>query len=265
MKLTLSDDNPYKQVRKAKFNGAKAYLVEKLLINKSNLHLDFGAHDGELLTSLKAHNAIEKGIGLDANSDVVKQNRETMPDGVELEFLAPNVTIPFDRSTFSSVSIVGVVEHVVDQERLLKDLHRVLVPGGMIMIAVPGKHLFSFLDMGNWKFVFPRLHEWYICRTKGKEYFKIHYSENPDGLYGDVEREKFWHEHFSKKDLIQLTQTCGFLVEEVDGFGFFNRVLTNTAYFLPKFMTRFFAWLIELDARYFDSTEIWILARKDAT
>jgi hypothetical protein len=121
------------------------------------------------------------------------------------------------------------------------------------------------LDMGNWKFVFPRLHEWYICRTKGKEYFKIHYSENPDGLYGDVEREKFWHEHFSKKDLIQLTQTCGFLVEEVDGFGFFNRVLTNTAYFLPKFMTRFFAWLIELDARYFDSTEIWILARKDAT
>lgn len=94
-----------------------------------------------------------------------------MPNGVELENPAPNVTIPFDRSTFSSVIIVGVAEYVADQKRLLKDLHRLLVRGGKIVIAVPRTHLFSFLDMGNWKFVFPKLHECYMCRTKRQEIF----------------------------------------------------------------------------------------------
>jgi SAM-dependent methyltransferase len=265
MNLKIGTENPYKLVRGSKFNGAKAYLVEKLLGKKSDLHLDFGAHDGELIATLKTHKLIKEGVGLDANRNVVELYRDAMPVGVDLKCIKPNSPIPFDDDTFSSISIVGVVEHVVDQTRLLKDLHRVLAPGGMILIAVPGKHFFSWLDMGNWKFTFPKLHEWYIVRKKGRDYFKNHFSENPNGLYGDVEKEKFWHEHFSKNSLQELTEQCGFLVEDVDGFGFFNRVLANVAYFAPKFMTKYFTRLIDIDARYFSATEIWVLAKKEAS
>ena len=65
--------------------------------------------------------------------------------------------------------------------------------------------------MGNWKFIFPKLREWYITCTKGKAHFKSNYSESPDGLYGDVEKEKFWHQHFSKTEHKRLTEQCGFL------------------------------------------------------
>ena len=58
MNKTIRNINPYKDVRTCKFNGAKAYLVETMLDKKSNYHLDFGAHDGELISSLKSNNLI---------------------------------------------------------------------------------------------------------------------------------------------------------------------------------------------------------------
>ena len=262
MKQVVSDKNPYKSVRSCKFNGAKAYLAEVLLKQNSNYHLDFGAHDGELIASLKRNNLIAKGVGLDANKEMVDAHRVGMPMGVTLNLIEINSPIAFENNTFDSISIIGVVEHVVEQEKLLKELHRVLLPTGTILVAVPGKHLLSFLDMGNWKFKFPRLHEYYVVASKGRDFFKNQYSENPNGLYGDVEKEKFWHEHFSKNDLKILLMECGYSIKDVDGFGFFNRLITNLAYFSPNFLTNFFNLLVKIDARYFASTEIWVLAEK---
>jgi SAM-dependent methyltransferase len=262
MNKVIRNSNPYKNVRACKFNGAKAYLAEALFDQKCNYHLDFGAHDGELISSLKTNNLISRGEGIDANKEVVDANKCNMPDGVSLKVIETNSNIPFSESTFDSISVVGVVEHVVEQKKLLKELHRVLQPNGLILVAVPGKHLFSFLDMGNWKFIFPRLHEFFVVTSKGRDYFKNHYSENPNGLYGDVEKEKFWHEHFSKNDLKTLLKECGFFIKDVDGFGFFNRIITNLAYFSPNFLTNFFNILVKVDATYFASTEIWVLAEK---
>jgi SAM-dependent methyltransferase len=263
MKIKITENNPYQEVRQAKFNGAKAYFIERLRSNRSDFHLDFGAHDGEFVGSLKKNDLILGGMGLDANSRVVEKNSSEMPVGVELKAIGTNSPIPFKDCTFSTVSLIGVVEHVVEQEKMLKELQRVMKPDGYILIAVPGKHFFSFLDMGNWKFIFPKLHEWYVRLTKGTAYFKDHYSENPDGLYGDVEKEKFWHQHFSKNELRLLVENCGFQTDDIDGFGYFNRVITNLAYFSPKFMIGLFNRLIEIDARFFQSTEIWILAKKN--
>jgi ubiquinone/menaquinone biosynthesis C-methylase UbiE len=263
MKTNISQDNPYAKVRNAKFSGAKAYFVEKLKENRSSLHLDFGAHDGEFVMSLKKNNLILKGVGLDANSSVVRKSSSDMPVEVELKAISTNSKIPYDDATFSTASIIGVVEHVVDQESMLKELHRVLNPDGLILVAVPGKHFFSFLDMGNWKFIFPKLHEWYVRSTKGTAYFKIHYSENSDGLYGDVEKDKFWHQHFSNSELRNLIEKCGFSAIDEDGFGFFNRIITNLAYFSPKILIGLYNRFVEIDARLFESNEIWILAKKN--
>lgn len=263
MKKKLSKNNPYKRVRAAKFHGAKAYLAEVFLEKRSTNHLDFGAYDGEFVSSLKAAGLISKGTGLDANREMVEGHKAVMPAGIELKCIKPNSPIPFHANTFNSISLIGVLEHVVEQEKLLRDLHRVLLPGGTILVAVPGKHFFSFLDMGNWKFIFPKLHEALVVATKGREFFKRRYSENPNGLYGDVEKDKFWHEHFSKQELELILKECGFSVEDLDGFGFFTRILTNFAHFSPKFLLYFINPLIAIDARVFASSEIWILARKE--
>jgi hypothetical protein len=47
-----------------------------------------------------------------------------------------------------------------------------------------------------------------------------------------------------------------------DGFGLFNRVLMNFRFFLPAKLRPLIELLVRLDAKWFDSAEIWVVVRK---
>jgi SAM-dependent methyltransferase len=256
MKTALSPENPFGM-------DAKGHFWEILKkAGGSHSHLDFGAHDGQMLRTLVASGVVAHAVGLDANSKVVARARDSMPDTIELRVIVKGAPLPFADAVFSSSSIVGVLEHIHDQARVLRELNRVTADNGLFMIAVPGKHFFSFLDMGNWKFVFPRAHRIFYQMAYGKEKYASRYTANSDGLIGDIEAEKAWHEHFSKSDLRDILQVHGFEVLEIDGFGFFNRILMNFRYFLPGFTKKLLDPLIVLDKKLFSSAEIWAIARK---
>jgi SAM-dependent methyltransferase len=258
MRTPLSAENPFGL-------DAKGHLWEVLKrLGASERHLDFGAHDGQMLRRLAQTNAIGSGVGLDANSKVVARAKPSLPSNVDLQLIKKGAPLPFPDHHFTSSSIVGVLEHIHDQSRILNELHRVTAEGGIFMIAVPGSHLFSFLDMGNWKFVFPRLHRLFYSRTFGRDAYVARYTANADGLIGDIEAEKAWHEHFSKPKLCSLLDAHGFDVLEVDGFGFFNRFLMNARYFLPGGTKKLLDPVITLDKKLFSSAEIWAIARKRA-
>jgi SAM-dependent methyltransferase len=228
----------------------------------SDRHLDFGAHDGQMLCRLAQTNAIAQGVGLDANSKVVMRTHPTLPSNVELKLIKKGAPLPFPDGSFTSSSIVGVLEHIHDQSRILNELNRVTAEGGLFMVAVPGSHVFSFLDMGNWKFVFPRLHRVFYAGVFGREAYIARYTANSDGLIGDIEAEKAWHEHFSKSKLCALLNAHGFEVLEVDGYGLFHRILINIRYFLPGALKKILDPLITLDKKLFSSAEIWVIGRK---
>lgn len=258
MRTALSAENPFGF-------DAKGHLWEVFKRRgASERHLDFGAHDGQMLLRLAQTNAIGSGVGLDANSKVVARAKASLPSNVDLQIIKKGAPLPFPDRHFTSSSIVGVLEHIHDQSRILNELHRVTTEGGIFMIAVPGSHLFSFLDMGNWKFVFPGLHRFFYSRTFGQEAYVARYTENKDGLIGDIEAEKAWHEHFSRAKLCALLEAHGFEVLEVDGFGFFHRMLMNARYFLPGGVKKLLDPVITLDKKLFASTEIWAIARKRA-
>src|SRR5690606_2915101 len=170
-----------------------------------------------------------------------------LPSNVELKLIKKGAPLPFPDRHFTSSSIVGVLEHIYDQSRILKELHRVTTEGGLFMVAAPGKHFFSFLDMGIWKFVFPMLHRLFYTLSFGREAYISRYVENVDGLIGDIEAEKSWHEHFSKAQLCTLLEAHGFEVLDVDGYGFFNRILINLRYFLPGVTKKLVDPLISAD------------------
>lgn len=242
---------------------AKGHFWEILRkVGGSSLHLDFGAHDGQMLQRLAGTGLIANGVGLDANSEVVTKSRTSLPANVQLQIIKKGAPLPFADAYFTSASIVGVLEHIHDQARILNELNRVTKDDGLFMIAVPGKHLFSFLDMGNWKFVFPRLHRVFYQVAFGRQAYATRYLANSDGLIGDIEAEKAWHEHFSKAELRSLLAVHGFKVLEMDGYGFFNRALMNARYFLPGVLKRFLDPIILLDKKLFSSAEIWAIARK---
>ena len=96
-----------------------------------------------------------------------------------------------------------------------------------MIVTLPRQHLFSFLDIGNLKFRFPKLHRWYYCKKYSREDYEYRYVSNPDGLTGDISAEKYWHEHFSRAKLEKLLNNCGFAVVDFGGAGFFCQVINT--------------------------------------
>lgn len=258
MRRKISEHNPFGY-------NAKGALYERLKQSKKKVfHLDYGAHDGELLNILRKEEIIEKGWGVDLNSKVVVDAQKKLQSKLILQHIKKNQPLPFPDHTFDVVSMIGVLEHINEQDRILAELRRVLKDDGEILIAVPGKHIFSFLDMGNWKFIFPKIHKWYYCRKYGYDAYETRYSYSPDGMIGDIESEKAWHQHYSVKEL--STQLCqnGFNVIEADGFGLFNRIFTNLNYFTQGRLAKIFDFFVRIDARFFEKSEIWMFAKKKA-
>jgi SAM-dependent methyltransferase len=225
-------------------------------------HLDFGCYDGAFLASLKSK-GIARLVGVDISADAVRQAHERFAD-IEIVHIWQTMPLPFGDGAFTSVSVLDVIEHVDQQDALLDELNRVLQDNGILVVTVPGQHFFSFLDMGNFKFRFPRIHRWYYCLKHSKAEYELRYVTNPDGLIGDISKKKRWHEHFSRTELEKLLDGSGFTVVDFDGAGFFSRVIKNVEFLLGWFKpAKFFCKHLEtLDARLFESANLFCLAQK---
>lgn len=225
-------------------------------------HLDFGCGDGRFLRALKAK-GIKCLVGVDVSRTAIEKAQEAS-GGLEIIHIVRATPLPFPDGTFASITVLDVLEHVDEQEELLDELHRVLADDGVLIVTVPGRHPFSFLDMGNLKFRFPRWHRWYFCRTRSRADYEKRYVSNPDGLIGDVSAAKRWHEHFSSARLARLLRYSGFDVAAFDGSGLFQRLLKVADLLagdtgpLRAVINKCIRW----DARRFASANLFCLARK---
>ncbi|MDF1760609.1 MAG: class I SAM-dependent methyltransferase [Coxiellaceae bacterium] len=255
MKRKLRRNNPFTY-------EAKGFIWEILKDSPSTMHLDFGARNGDLLTVLSKDGLLASGVGVDADKETVIEYQKRMPDNVKLHAVTPNSPLNFPDNFFDSISIVGVVEHVNDQKTLLSELARVTKVGGTIFVGVPGKHFLSFLDMGNFKFTFPKLHRYFFTFWRGKQSYHDRYVECKNGLFGDIEKEKMWHEHFSQGELQKLLANSGYDVIEKDGAGGVYRILLMCRFFFPGLLKIIPRWLLKLDAKLFSNAEIFVAAKK---
>lgn len=58
--------------------------------------------------------------------------------GCNCNFLVCDATkIPFDSNHFDVVILSEVLEHVIDQERCIREIYRVLKPNGYLMLTTP--------------------------------------------------------------------------------------------------------------------------------
>ena len=161
MKTTVTAANPYAHDR-------YGYLWAELAKGPPGRHLDYGAYDGAIISKLAETGVIAEGVGVDANADVVATHQSSTLPGVVLETIAPNSALPFASETFDSASLLDVLEHVVDQDGLLKELRRTLRPGAKLIVTTPRQYPLSFLDTGNWKFRFKRLHRLAVTRRTAR-------------------------------------------------------------------------------------------------
>ena len=254
MKTRITPDNPH---------GYNRYgFAWENVPEGGQAHLDFGCSDGAFLATLKSK-GIGRLVGVDISQDAVRKARKQFPD-MEVIHIRQTVPLPFEDGLFTSITILDVIEHVAQQGILLNELNRVLKDDGTLVVTVPGQHIFSFLDTGNLKFRFPRLHRWYYCRRHSEAQYEYRYVSNPDGLVGDISEGKRWHEHFTRAKLEKLLNKSGFEVVAFDGAGFFNRIVRDIRFLCGwlRPLQPVFGRIQALDAKFFKSSNLFCVARK---
>ena len=217
--------------------------------------LDYGCYDGHFIKIVKEHKDVHF-VGVDKNRKIISEN----PYNLKLMHITDE--LPFDDKGFDCVTMLDVLEHIYNQDFVLRQINRVLKTGGALIVTVPKKHAFSFLDLKNLSFIFPRLSKWLLCLIYSKKNYHDWYVHNPNGLIGDVEKEKSWHEHFTADILEKLLERNGFRADVFDGSCLFQRVFILSD--LLKVGSVFPRSLRQLDCQKFEQANLFCKAVKVA-
>lgn len=107
--------------------------IARANIRPSSLVLDVGVGSGSNLRML-AEMEFPHVIGLDPNPDVVRICQHKGFASVQQGSIC---NLPFSPESFDFVLATDVIEHVQDDVVALKEIYRVLRPGGYVLITVP--------------------------------------------------------------------------------------------------------------------------------
>lgn len=112
-------------------------LLSEMQLSPANQLLDLGCGTGGNLEMLSRFGTVT-GLELDQQAMELAQQRGVAP--VQPGSLPDDV--PFDAESFDCVTMLDVLEHVEKDQAGLQSVHRVLAPGGRLLLTVPA---FQFL------------------------------------------------------------------------------------------------------------------------
>lgn len=158
-------------------------------------------------------------------------------------------TKSLNNNSLDVVTILDVIEHVPDEIKVINEIHRILKPGGLLLLSTPHKGLTEIFDPGNIKFRFPILHKFlYKTIFKQSDYNKKFKGE----LIGDVSKQQnLWHRHYSLLDLKKILENK-FKIQNVYYYSLFYPILSmldQSIKWLFKKDIKFLSKLILIDSR----------------
>lgn len=135
--------------------------------------LDIGCGDAGVLIAFAERGARTAGIELDEKS-LERGRLRAEEHGVEVD-LRKGVAeaLPFPAAAFDLVILDNVLEHVVDREMTLAEIHRVLRPGGLLYLVTPKPFALHSLwndphyDLAGLVLMPRRMQVWYFEKVRG--------------------------------------------------------------------------------------------------
>lgn len=119
--------------------------IKKLNLKKEECVLDIGCNIGELL-HLMNHQAKLKGVGVDISIEALQNAKRNTENDSEFVLCSVENGIPFLDNSFDVVTCMDVIEHLENPQFVMKEIKRVLKPGGRFLFHVPVTDIFLSLD-----------------------------------------------------------------------------------------------------------------------
>ncbi len=141
---------------------------------------------------------------IDINPEHIEIARSRYP---RVNFAVANLErLPFEDEIFDATILNDVLEHTDDPIAALNEIYRVTKPNGFIIISVPHKGLFAFLDPYNYGYkllkTFPSLYRRLFKLARLIKEGKAPEAPNPE--------HKKEHRHYSLKELERLLNASKF-------------------------------------------------------
>lgn len=174
-------------------------LVESILGPTRGHLLDFGCGNGQQTLLLAP--GFDRISGVDINQEYLRGFQEALvhsPLADRVQLLATGgQAVPLPDGSVDVATSFTVLEHVPDEMAVLKDLHRLLRPGGRLVLTVPNR--------------------WWVFETHGANLPWLPWNRVP--LVSWWPRR--WHDRWARariyrrRDIKQLVQAAGFQVDEI--------------------------------------------------
>lgn len=116
-----------------------------VLRRRNPVILEVGCSSGFFLEDLRRKTSEACLIGSDFISEPLYRLAERLPGTPIVQF--DLTKCPLDDDSVDAVVMLNVLEHIQDDREALRQVHRILRPGGLAFIEVPaGPHLYDFYD-----------------------------------------------------------------------------------------------------------------------
>ena len=108
-------------------------LVNRFVPSASTF-LEIGCGNGAVLAAVSGARQWQRLVGSDLHPSALMNARRRAPNA---EFIQLDATRILAENVFDLIGAFDVLEHIVDDEAVLRGLRRAVVPGGGVVIAVP--------------------------------------------------------------------------------------------------------------------------------